>query len=101
MKIFITLAQIVRSFDGIIDHTVGIIDHNNGIIDHADGIIGYIERILDQYLINYQQNCSCFRQYGSMILSKLVNTSISMAGIKDVNVLLKTLITRKEPYLVS
>ena len=46
---------------------MGIIDHINKIIDQADGIIGYIEGILDQFLSNYQQNRSYFRQYGSMI----------------------------------
>ena len=76
MKIVTILAQIIGSFDGIIDHTqeiidqtVGIIDHISGIIDQADGIIGYIEGILDQILSNYIQNCSYFRQYGWIIPS--------------------------------
>ena len=106
MKIFATLVRFIESFDGIIDlndgnidQFEGIIDHINRIIDHSDGNIGYIEGIIDQFLSNYIQNCSYFRQYGSMIPSKLVNNSVSMAGIKDENGFLKTLITRKEPPL--
>ena len=108
MKMITILAEIIGSFDGIIDlndgiidQTVGIIDHINGIIDQADGIIGYIEGIIDHFFCYYQQNCSYIRQYGSIIPPKLVNISISMAGIKNENVLLKTIITRDDPPLDS